>query len=139
MGWESERVTYEIVLEMDMRCSLRDYTKFIGYLIILNEKNAEDWVEYDCSGHIKLHNVSIGTMRKLLMLFVSLRMSEDTDVKIISVIDDENVWYPGRNGYKKLTEVLFRVERYSNGFTGYDKHVTENEVWSRFKQAMVKQ
>ena len=132
-------MTYEVVLEMDIRCSLRDYTKFIHYVILLNEKNAEDWVEYDCSGHIKLHNVSIGTMRKLLMFFVSLRVSEDTDVKIISVIDDDSAWYPGRTGYKKLIEVLFRVERYNNGFTGYDRHVTENEVWSRFKQAMVKQ
>ena len=132
-------MTFEVELEMDIRCSLRDYTKFIRYVILLNDKNAEDWVEYDCSGHIKLHNVSMGTMRKLLMFFVSLRAIDDTDVKIISVIDDEGAWYPGRVGYKKLTEVLFRVERYPNGFTGYDRHTTEGQVWSRFKQAMVKQ
>lgn len=130
-------MTYEVTMAMDERCSLRDYTRFIRRIILLDEKYATDWIEYDCSGNIKLHNVSIGTMRKILMMFVSLRVTEDRDVKIVSVIDKDTSWYPGRVGHKSLTDVLFRVEKYSNGFTGYDRDVTEDQVWSRFKQAMI--
>ena len=71
------------------------------------------------------------------MMFVSLRGTEDRDVKIVSVIDKNTSWYPGRVGHKSLTDVLFRVEKYPNGFTGYDRDVTEDQVWSRFKQAMI--
>lgn len=130
-------MTYEVEMAMDERCSLRDYTKFIRRIILLDEKYATDWIEYDCSGNIKLHNVSIGTMRKILMMFVSLRVAEDRDVKIVSVIDKDTSWYPGRVGHKALTDVLFKIEKYPNGFTGYDRDVTEDQVWSRFKQAMI--
>lgn len=130
-------MTYEVEMAMDERCSLRDYTKFVRRIILLDEKYATDWIEYDCSGNIKLHNVSIGTMRKILMMFVSLRATENKDVKLVSVIDKDTSWYPGRVGHKSLTDVLFKVEKYPNGFTGYDRDVTEDQVWSRFKQAMI--
>ena len=129
---------FEVSLEMDSRCSLRDYTKFIRYVMLLDEKYCEDWVEYDCSGHIKLHNMSQAVMRKLLMLFVSLRASEDRDVKILSVTKDDLIWIPDSAGHRKLIEVLFKTEKCRNGFIEYNRRTTENEVWDRFKQAMVR-
>ncbi len=129
-------MTYELTLQMDDKCQLREMKDFVSKIEfetgLICEYDGQ--VEYDFDGEIHIYEAEEEQVKSLLML---LQNQKYRDVKLTWICrgysDDKEPaeWYSNKGRFSERY-ILFGT----NHFIVDKKNMTKEKVWKRFNKAL---